>query len=216
MGYPSNKAAYNIGDQVGNCIYLGENFSNNWKQYAKFKCICRSEFIAVIYRVKSGHTKTCGCLIAKRNKDRLTSHGMTKSKEYNTWINLIQRCTNPNNDHFHRYGGRGITICESWLESFENFYNDMGSPASLRHSIERIENELGYCKENCKWELAKAQSNNRSTNLKITYNNETMTLKQWTEKLNLDYYMVHQRIKKLNWSITRAFETKQKWQRAII
>jgi hypothetical protein len=206
MGSPINKIDYQIGQQIGNCIYIGDAYSNqNWQRFAKFRCVCGKEFVANLQKVKRGHTKSCGCLLAGKNADRLTTHGMTETKEYNSWVNIIQRCTNVEHKRYQEWGGRGIKVCDRWLESFENFFEDMGKAPSSLHSIDRLNNDKDYYKENCAWHTTKQQANNRKSNIKITYNGETKTLMEWCEVLGLEYTRVRQRIKKLNWSVEKAF-----------
>ena len=89
-------------------------------------------------------------------------HGMTNTPEYRAWQEMIQRCYNPNGNRYHRYGGRGITVCARWLESFENFYKDMGDRPSIRHSLDRKDNDLGYYKENCRWATPGQQAYNKT------------------------------------------------------
>lgn len=89
-----------------------------------------------------------------------TSHGMSKTKIWYTWMNMKARCYNKNRHDYHQYGGRGIKVCQSWLESFLNFYNDMGNIPD-NHSLDRINNEKNYSKENCRWASKKEQSENR-------------------------------------------------------
>lgn len=105
---------------------------------------------------------SCGCGVleaVKKNK-----HGMINSTEYRTWQAMIQRCTNSNNVSYHKYGMiDGRDICTQWLNSFEEFYKDMGPKPSKKHSIGRIDNLKGYCPENCKWATPEEQSQNQTT-----------------------------------------------------
>jgi hypothetical protein len=86
----------------------------------------------------------------KRSSITKTTHNMSHTKIYRIWVEMIARCTNPNNNNNENYMGRGITVCERWLESFENFYEDMGD-SPPKHDLDRKDNDLGYSKENCRW-----------------------------------------------------------------
>jgi len=90
-------------------------------------------------------------------------HGMTKTSMFSRWQSMLQRCCNPNHRHYGRYGGRGITVCREWRESFAAFYSDMGDPPTPTHQIDRADNSLGYSKDNCRWALPADNSRNRST-----------------------------------------------------
>lgn len=128
--------------------------------------------------------------------------GRCKTPEYNIYYKMIDRCKNPNNNRFHRYGGIGITVCERWLESFENFLSDMG-PRPKKYSLDRIDTLIGYSPENCRWASQETQQNNRTNNHFITANGETKTLSQWAQFLGVDHRALFLRIKR-GWSADEA------------
>lgn len=163
------------------------------------KCECGNVKIVSTAKLNNGHVKSCGCL-AKTNA---VKHNAIGTREYITWTNIKARCTNPNNNSYYNYGGRGITVCDKWLESFENFYEDMGN-CPKGFSIERVNNNKGYNKNNCIWASSKTQSMNRRSNFIVNYKGEEKPLKQWCEDLNLEYKKVFARIKQLGWTIDKA------------
>lgn len=125
---------------------------------------------------------------------------MIKSKHYlyPTWSAMVARCTNPNKDNYHRYGGRGITVCSTWM-SFENFLADMGERPSGA-SLDRIDNDNGYSKDNCRWATKEEQMRNMADNRWITVKGETKVLKDWADALGLSEQAVANRIDNLGWS----------------
>lgn len=136
------------------------------------------------------------------------THGETnKTPEYRSWAKMKERCLNTNCVAYKDYGGRGITICERWLLSYESFLLDMGRRPAGR-SLERIDNSLGYSKENCKWGTPTEQANNRRGNRKITYRGETMNLFELARKYGVDPKCLQQRLNKLGYSVERALTKK--------
>ncbi len=133
------------------------------------------------------------------------THGLTETIEYSIWSNIKSRCYNPKSTYYKDYGGRGIKMCDGWLNSFELFLSDMGNRPSKDYSLDRIDNNKGYSKDNCKWSTWEEQCSNRRSNVMITYNGETKTMKQWCDVLGIPYKNTHKRIRKLHWLPERAF-----------
>lgn len=126
--------------------------------------------------------------------------------EYATWVGMLQRCTNPKNPRYYRYGGRGIKVCDEWWNSFENFYEDMGAKPGPNYSIERKDNNGDYCKENCVWATKLEQANNMSTNNLITYQGKTQTIAQWARELKQSASLISNRLCH-GWDVERALTT---------
>lgn len=142
------------------------------------RCQCGRELIIYQCHLRSGNSKSC-------RKCHSDTKGMSKTPTWMSWSAMLERCTNKNHDAFHRYGGRGITVCDKWGR-FAGFYEDMGlRPNGM--SIDRIDNNIGYCKENCRWATHKEQSNNMSTNRKVEYRGKEYTIKQLSEYLGMNY-----------------------------
>ncbi len=123
------------------------------------KCDCGNEKTLLGIEIRFGKIVSCGCFGKSHAKDTFKTHGKSKTRTYRIWQGMIKRCTNKNDKKYKDYGGRGITVSEDWM-SFENFIRDM-SEAPLKLSIERIDNDSGYCKENCKWATSVEQANNK-------------------------------------------------------
>jgi len=127
------------------------------------------------------------------------THGMAGTSEYISWANMKARCFNPNYKHYSNWGGRGITVCDRWLNSFENFLADIGLKPTSKHSLDRIDNDGDYFPENCKWSTRVEQQNNRRYNHLITIGCVTLTIAQWTKEMGFGETVIGDRLK-LGWS----------------
>lgn len=181
------------------------SFSHNGKDKSPYwlcLCSCGTSKIIRGQSLKAGASKSCGCLRDEIIIKMKVSHGMRWSSIYQKWCSMIYRCTNPNSSAFKNYGGRGIAVCKSWLK-FENFYRDMGDcPKGL--TLERIDNNIGYIKHNCKWATRKEQQNNRRCSTLISFNGKTLTLTQWAEELGIHRQTLYDRINRSLWPIEKA------------
>jgi hypothetical protein len=132
------------------------------------RCDCGNETMVKVKQLKNGNTKSCGCLYRETRGVAQRTHGLTYAKEYGVWNSMRERCTRPRIKGFENYGGRGISVCERWYNSFENFYADMGPRPSSKHSLDRTDNDGNYEPDNCRWVLRKEQNRNkRHKNVKV-------------------------------------------------
>jgi len=130
-----------------------------------------------------------------------------RTPEYSAYYSMKSRCLNPNSERYPRYGGRGIKISERWLESFKNFYQDMGDRPNSYYSLDRIDNDGNYCKSNCKWSSKEEQANNQSKTVLCYYKGEVKSLKYFSRKYKIKYTTLYSRIFRNNYSLKRAIET---------
>ncbi len=136
--------------------FSGKDANNNARWL--FQCDCGKEVECRGSEVSRGGIQSCGCIMSDVKK----THGMARTKTYKTWIQMRSRCTNPTDQSYSEYGDRGITVCDEWLNSFEQFLTDMGEqPAEM--SLDRINNNKGYSKENCRGATATDQQRNKRT-----------------------------------------------------
>src|SRR6201992_511111 len=173
----TKKKPYISGQKVRQLIFIEEREpyalpSGKFKRAALFQCACGNEFVAIIENVSSEKSTRCATCKNRHIAEGKIKHGCSiggkKSDEYIVWASMMNRCYNPNNHAYADYGGRGIKVSDSW-QSFENFIADMGNRPTSKHTLERIRNDKGYGKTNCKWATKKEQANNRRSTTKVMY-----------------------------------------------
>lgn len=185
-----------LGAKYGNWTvteYAGKtkNGTTKWLCYCG---LCGEFGIVNASSLNRGRSSSCGCERTKDFVKRSTKHGMFGSSEYSIWNGMIGRCYRKSTSSYPRYGGRGITVCDRWLESFENFYSDMGPRPSKDHSIERTDNDGNYDPSNCVWATQKQQVSTKSTTRKFDIDGDFLTIKEIAEKTGIEYKTLRSRI----------------------
>jgi len=173
------------------------------------RCDCGGEIVARANNLRSGNTTSCGCYgreIASRSR---RTHGASGTAEYMIWCRMIARCTNPQCSDYPTYGGRGITLCQLWRNSFESFLADMGQRPSPRHVIDRIDNDKGYEPGNCRWATPTVSSRNRRGRVLLTAFGETKCVSAWIDdpRCQVGYSVLVQRVTTMGWDHTRSITT---------
>lgn len=199
-------------DETGNIFgylkvigYAGK-FSDRDRELTYYcLCVCQKIVRVKVGNLRSGNSMSCGCQKGQLITNKKIKHGHARRNKvtsiFTIWSSMIERCGNPNSEFYYRYGGRGIKVCERWLK-FENFLEDMGErPAGL--TIERVDNDLGYFKENCRWADRTEQANNRRSNRYLTLNGETKSLSEWAKFVGVNPSTISCRLKN-GWPIRDA------------
>lgn len=191
------------GKRFNNLTVLSRAENSGKRVMWKCLCDCGGEIITRSDSLKTGHTVSCGCVSKTRLAQHREKHGKVGSRVYSIWQGMKNRCINESSASYSMYGGRGIYVCDEWLD-FNTFYKDMGDPPKSS-SIERIDNNKGYCKENCKWATSYEQSRNKRSNVNISWNGKKMVLEDWAAHLNINIHTLYARVIRYKWTIERAF-----------
>jgi hypothetical protein len=171
----------------------------------KCRCECGNEIFVRGTDLKSGNTRSCGCLQkewAIRNAKATATHGMSNTSIFSVWCGMMKRCRSKTARHYKDYGGRGIKVCRRWLK-FENFFSDMGfRPDGM--SLDRIDNDGDYKPSNCRWANLEQQNNNRRSSSFINYDGHRLTVSQWARKIGIPHSTLFSRLNVMKWSVERA------------
>jgi hypothetical protein len=159
------------------------------------RCDCGAESVVRSQGLRTGRTRSCGCLVRERIRTLRRTHGRSRTPEYVIWSGMKGRCTNPTNTAFPRYGGRGITVDPRWVASFDAFLADMGPRPSQAHSIERLDNDGPYAPGNCVWADRVTQNRHRRSNVLLTVRGRTQTVSAWAAEVGVPPYRIRQRLR---------------------
>ena len=200
------------GERFGRLVILEEineeiSGANKFRKFA-CECDCGGRKEVRLNSLRIGATKSCGCLNAEESTKRGTTHGRSKTKIYDIWATMLQRCFYKNSKSYKNYGGRGIKVCKNWLK-FENFYNDMGDRPEGR-SLDRIDNNGNYEYKNCRWATKKEQDDNKRTTIFVSINKVKISFNDLVEFFGLTRGSLHNRIFIRNWDLGKALTTKIK------
>jgi len=158
-------------------------------------CACGNTKTVLVCNLRSGYTTSCGCAQKEATRKANATHLLTHSSEYIAWVNMKARCHNTEREDYNNYGGRGILVCQKWLDSFEAFFADMG-PRPPGKSLDRKDVNGNYTPDNCQWATLIEQANNTRANRYVEIDGVTRSLKQWCDERGLSYKAIHQRIRR--------------------
>lgn len=188
-------------------VRLGDRFGmwtviEGGRGYCLCRCDCgTTKKVRVSHLIYAESQKCKGCV--RRTHGATVGHKPTS--EYAIWASMIARCHNKSNDAYERYGGRGISVCDRWRNSFALFLEDMG-PRPADKQIERVNNDGNYEPGNCRWATSKEQNRNRRDNRLLTYNEQTMCVAAWAERLGIKRSIIKDRLRR-GWLVERALIT---------
>ncbi len=187
---------YLIGKKFGRLTIISCYTGKLSNLTAKCECECGTQRDVYVQSLKTGHTKSCGCLPRELSRVRGTKHGGAGSRLYMIWNNMKDRCSNPNNNYYHNYGGRGINFTGEWFwfAPFQEWALSNGYNDAL--TLDRVDNNKDYSPDNCKWSTRHEQMRNTRRTINVTYENETKCLKDWAAHFKIKYATVRCRIKK--------------------
>ncbi len=163
------------------------------------------------------YVRTAANIESNRHAKKAIKHGQGSGKlkplslTYKTWQQMKDRCSNPQNPGYHKYGGRGILVCPAWMNSFTEFWKDMGDRQSVEYSIERINNDGNYEPGNCRWATRIEQARNTRRNIIVTIEGRTQCLKDWAREFGISYGTVTSRIRIYGYSPIEALTRPLQW-----
>lgn len=192
------------GNRYSHLTVIHRVFDPNRKGvYWLCRCDCGKEKVVSADNLRSGKVKSCGCI----RGNNLKTHGLSGLRLHRIWKAMKTRCLNPNSANYKYYGGRGISICDEWLNDFEQFYQwAMQNGYTDDMTIDRINSNGNYSSDNCRWISMPEQNLNRRSNRFIEYNGESKTIKEWADIYGINYKTLRNRLLVLGWNFTDAIK----------
>ncbi len=176
-------------------------------KHAYYSCRCECGTVKVVrggsLTTNKPPTRSCGCLAKEWTIKNKTVHGRYRTPENITWMAMIQRCENPKHVGYKYYGARGVVICKRWRESFEAFFEDMGTKPTPKHSLDRKNPNGNYEKDNCRWATNLQQGENMRSNRLLTFNGKTQCVSAWAREVGINNGTVSRRLQR-GWSVERT------------
>lgn len=210
------------GETFGRWLVVSETCK---RRYYRCRCSCGNEKDIRVDSLLNGDSTSCGCFAAEKASERSSTHGLSRHKLYQTWYDMMRRCTRKSRKDYKYYGGRGIKLCERWsgdaAKGFKNFLEDMENSYKEGLELDRVDVNGDYCKDNCRWVDRRIQVINRrptGSNFDtrfITYKGKTLCLSQWSEEVGISYRVLIDRLGKLGWSVEKAFNTELRSKRLL-
>jgi hypothetical protein len=195
----------------GSRLTIIRTFVENHQTMAECRCSCGNIKTLLLSRVKSNHTRSCGCLVRDGSRSRVSivwtnrTHGQYLTHTYRSWQSMKSRCTDPNATGYKNYGGRGIGFCDRW-KNFPAFWEDMGERPQGT-TLDRINCDLGYYKENCRWADSAVQAKNKRFNKSIEFRGRMVSLPDLAREFNVSYHTLRYRYLH-GWSLEDAISKK--------
>lgn len=205
---PGTPPRYHLeGQKFGRWLVLERSHANSHYSYFwSCVCDCGTRRNVLQKSLLSGLSRSCGCLKREVASETSKKHGLSNTKEYKIWAGIKDRCHNPDTPSYKNYGARNIRVCQRWLDSFEDFMEDMGERPSPLHTVDRINNNEGYFPSNCRWATRKQQQRNSRQNRLLTYMGKTLCVAEWSEVIGIEDKVLRSRIER-GWSVEKALTT---------
>lgn len=202
---------YLIGQKFKHLTVLGIGSLDDNKKHGQRTvmclCCCGNQKVIKAMELVKGRITSCGCRRLKIIGEASKTHGMSKTALFIKWRNILLRCYNPKDSGFHRYGGRGIGVCEEWRNNFLSFYNwAISTDYDSSLSLDRIEGKGDYSPVNCRWATRSEQAINRKTTLSIRFRGVEACMKEWADYFRTNYKVLHSRIKYKKENVEEVFE----------
>lgn len=198
------------GQRFGRLVVTGFSCYRHSRKYWFCKCDCGNVHVVEGGHLKSGHTKSCGCLQPEVAKKAMFKHNECHTRLHNTWINMCGRCSNPRHSRYKHYGKRGISVCQEWRSNYTAF-RDWALSNGYKNdlTIDRINVNGNYCPENCRWATNAQQSVNKQNSIVVEYHGRTQPLSVWCKELGIKYTTAYMRLRTYGWPIEKIFTKQQ-------